>query len=165
MLNQCYNNVGVIFMTNNNLYLFGRLYRAFTDEYEHMQTMANYQNMASRPLETFAKLHHDAMKIGMSEKFKNKIGEIVSKIDMDEQIEGFVTIEMQGVFGLAYYQNCTLLQKHIHNMKITQDELAKQIGVDRTTVSGWLNGSSVPGKSNAHKLAEFFNVDENILLV
>ena len=84
---------------------------------------------------------------------------------MDEQIDGFVTIEMQGVFGLAYYQNCTLLQKCIGNMKITQDELAKQIGVDRTTVSGWLNGSSVPGKSNAHKLAEFFNVDENILLV
>ena len=151
-------------MTNKNIYLFGRLYKAFISEYKTMDTPLNYQKMSVYPFITLTELHNKALKIGMTKTFQEKIGRIINELD-HEGIEAQLTIEEQGVFALAYYKNGTMLQTKISNMKITQDELAEQIGVQRNIVSAWLSGTSTPNKTNAHKLAEFFNVDEDILLI
>lgn len=42
--------------------------------------------------------------------------------------------------------------------ELTQDDLAKEIGVDKTAVSHWENGVSRPSLDKLLKLAAFFDV-------
>ena len=47
---------------------------------------------------------------------------------------------------------------------IGQKELASIIGVSIPTVSDWETGKKQPSKDRLHKLAEFFQVDELVIL-
>lgn len=61
-------------------------------------------------------------------------------------------------------QFCSILKTLRKQQKITQDELAKLLGVGKTTVSNYETGYSSPDKDNIIKMASIFNVSIDYLL-
>ena len=57
-----------------------------------------------------------------------------------------------------------LLRKLRRDMDITQCELAKAIGVERSTVSKWEKGENFPRGKTLIALADFFHVSVNDIL-
>lgn len=47
---------------------------------------------------------------------------------------------------------------------MTQDDLGKEIGVSKLTISRWENGERIPKSDKAQQLADFFGVDVAYLL-
>ena len=56
----------------------------------------------------------------------------------------------------------TMLRQIMEERHITQTELAKQIGVTRPSINGWLNGS-VPTSENIDALCKVLNVERSYL--
>lgn len=52
--------------------------------------------------------------------------------------------------------------RKVHHL--TQDELSEKLGINRTGVTYWENGRSIPSKQMLDKICELFNVDYNFLL-
>jgi DNA-binding XRE family transcriptional regulator len=44
------------------------------------------------------------------------------------------------------------------NLALSQEQLAKELGVDITTISGWETGKKKPNLENVRKIAQFFNL-------
>ena len=57
-----------------------------------------------------------------------------------------------------------MLRKLRRDMDITQSELARAMGVERSTVSKWEKGVSIPRGKTLIALANFFNVTEGEIL-
>ena len=55
-----------------------------------------------------------------------------------------------------------MLQQIMKERGISQTELARQIGVTRPSINGWLNGS-VPSEGNLEVLCKFLNVEPSFL--
>lgn len=56
--------------------------------------------------------------------------------------------------------------KQLRELKnISTTELAEQVGVSQSTISGWENGIKMPRAGAIQKLADFFNVDKSQLLI
>ena len=55
-----------------------------------------------------------------------------------------------------------MLQQIMEERGISQTELARQIGVTRPSINGWLNGS-VPSEGNLEVLCKFLNVEPSFL--
>ncbi len=55
-----------------------------------------------------------------------------------------------------------MLQQIMEERGISQTELARQIGVTRPSINGWLNGS-VPSEGNLEALCKFLNVEPSFL--
>lgn len=47
---------------------------------------------------------------------------------------------------------------------MTQDDLGKEIGVSKLTISRWENGERIPKSDKAQQLADFFGVSIGYLL-
>ena len=45
--------------------------------------------------------------------------------------------------------------------RVTQEELAKEIGVNFSTVSRWLNGKTTPNKIQQYHIEKFLNLSAN----
>ncbi len=45
--------------------------------------------------------------------------------------------------------------------RVTQEELAKEIGVNFSTVSRWLNGKTTPNKIQQYHIEKFLNLSVN----
>lgn len=50
------------------------------------------------------------------------------------------------------------LADRLYDRGLTQTEFALRIGVDQSTVSGWVTGANPPGRTNCYKIADFFGV-------
>ncbi len=48
--------------------------------------------------------------------------------------------------------------------KVSQIELAKAIGVSKTSISNWCNGQKIPRMDKLDKIAEYFGVDRASIL-
>lgn len=57
-----------------------------------------------------------------------------------------------------------VLKELMVDKKISQQALAKKIGVSQRAVSKWLRGESEPTATNIYNIAIFFNVSADILL-
>lgn len=58
----------------------------------------------------------------------------------------------------------TRLRKLVAERRMTQDKLAKALGVSRPTVAGWLNGDNIPDILDFEKIARYFGVSADYLL-
>lgn len=56
------------------------------------------------------------------------------------------------------------LKQSIENSNLSQSEIARRLGIGRSTISGWLKGEYEPNSENIFKLARFFDVSEAWLL-
>lgn len=59
---------------------------------------------------------------------------------------------------------CTILKMLRVENHLSQEAVAKKIGVSRTAYSVWENGHHIPCKEKCEKLCDLFNVDMNYLL-
>ena len=50
-----------------------------------------------------------------------------------------------------------------NRMNSTPQEVATEVGVDKTTINRWENGVSIPREESLTALAQYFGVDENYL--
>lgn len=62
---------------------------------------------------------------------------------------------------MTYGDNLRYLREHAH---LTQEELAKKIGVARTTLASWEIGNRSPKFKDALKIASYFGVDLDLML-
>lgn len=60
--------------------------------------------------------------------------------------------------------NTTLISKKIAERKQTQEEFAEEIGIDRSTLSYWMNGKRMPNPENLQKLADELDLDVDELI-
>lgn len=58
-----------------------------------------------------------------------------------------------------------LQQQFDDNPRLNQTGLALQLGIGQSTVSHWLTGVSIPSPQNCQKLARFFNIPEDDVLI
>ena len=56
------------------------------------------------------------------------------------------------------------LREFMQERKISQQALAKEIGVSQRAVSKWIRGQAEPTATNIFNIAIFFNVSADVLL-
>lgn len=61
-------------------------------------------------------------------------------------------------------EQCNLARERMNELikdkaDLTKKEIAKQIGIQKSSLSQYLNGQNIPGEVNAKKMAEYFNVN------
>ena len=64
--------------------------------------------------------------------------------------------------GHGIIGNCTAIQYRLEN-KITQQDLAKELGVAFSTVSRWFNGKTVPSKIQQYHVEKYLTQKKIIL--
>lgn len=57
-----------------------------------------------------------------------------------------------------------LLQKLLEEFHITQAELAKNTGIPKTTINGWLNAGRLPDYNSIRTLCKYFDISADELL-
>ena len=70
----------------------------------------------------------------------------------------------KGVNAMSFGQNLQFLRKICSRM--TQEDLAKAVGVDRATVSMWENGHQIPHASHRAKIEQVLNISyhDNVIV-
>jgi transcriptional regulator with XRE-family HTH domain len=58
----------------------------------------------------------------------------------------------------------SVLRSLIHKKKISYTDFAKLLGVNKSTVTHWLNGSKCPNLEHFYKMCKILEVDPSVLL-
>ena len=156
-------------MTNREAYVFGwvfgRLYaEAFPEEIGGDIALA-----APSPYAANARIISDAHRIGILKGGLDKqVGEALCEITsidppMDGRVEKYQPLEIQGSWQIGYFvgrgkrslpQETFDISAARRAKKLTQAQLAEQMGVDQALVSRWESGKVSPNKDNLSKLKE-----------
>jgi len=51
------------------------------------------------------------------------------------------------------------INKALADKEVSNTELAKAVGVNRTTISAWKSGEQIPRLQKVEKMAKFFNME------
>ena len=155
-------------MTNREAYVFGwvfgRLNAGAKEDIGGDTTLA-----CQRPFSASAKVVSDAQRLGILKgNLNNQVGEALTELDiiepeMDGGSEKCQPLEIQGSWQLGYFAGRAkkpLAEESFdisvarRSKKLTQSQLADQMGVDQALVSRWESGKVSPNKDNLAKLKE-----------
>lgn len=156
-------------MTNREAYVFGWVFGRLSAETFPEEIGGDVALAAPRPYTANARIISDAHRIGiLNGDLDRQIGEALCEIDsidppMDGGSEKYQPLEIQGSWQLGYYagrgklplaQETFDISAARKSKKLTQAQLADQIGVDQALVSRWESGKVSPNKENLAKLKE-----------
>ena len=155
-------------MTNREAYVFGWVFGRLNAESK--EDIGGDATLAcQRPHSASAKVVSDAQRLGILKgNLNNQVGEALSELDiiepeMDGGSEKCQPLEIQGSWQLGYFAGRAKkpLAEESFNIsaarrakKLTQAQLADQMGVDQALVSRWESGKVSPNKDNLSRLKE-----------
>lgn len=156
-------------MTNREAYVFGWVFGRLNAEVFPSSVGGDVALAAQRPYSANAKAIIDAQSAGILQgSLDCQIGEALCEItSIDPPMEGgtekYQPLEMQGSWQLGYFAGKgkrPLTEEKLDiavarkAKKLTQDQLAEQMGVDQALISRWESGKVSPNKDNLSKLKE-----------
>lgn len=158
-------------MTNREAYVFGwvfgRLNAGAEEDIGGDTTLA-----CQRPFSASAKVVSDAQRLGILKgNLNNQVGEALCEIvsiepEMDGGSEKCQPLEIQGSWQLGYFAGRDKrplageafdISAARRAKKLTQAQLADQMGVDQALVSRWESGKVSPNAGNLDKLKEILS--------
>lgn len=156
-------------MTNREAYVFGWVFGRLNAEAFPNSVGGDVSLAPQRPYSSSAKVISDAHRLGLLKgALDQQIGEALCEIHsieppMDGGSEKCQPLEIQGSWQMGYYAgkgkrplvsdefDISAARKA---KKLTQAQLADQMGVDQALVSRWESGKVSPNKDNLAKLKE-----------
>lgn len=156
-------------MTNREAYVFGWVFGRLNAEVFPNSVGGDVALAPQRPYSSSAKAISDAHRLGLLKgDLDQQIGEALCEIHsieppMDGGSEKYQPLEIQGSWQMGYYAgkgkrplvsdefDISAARKA---KKLTQAQLADQMGVDQALVSRWESGKVSPNKDNLAKLKE-----------
>ena len=156
-------------MTNREAYVFGWVFGRLSIEAFPEEIGGDVSLAAARPYTASACVISDAHRLGLlTGDLDRQVGEALCEItSIDPPMEGgtekYQPLEMQGSWQLGYFAGKgkrPLTEEKLDiavarkAKKLTQDQLAEQMGVDQALVSRWESGKVSPNKENLTRLRE-----------
>lgn len=156
-------------MTNREAYVFGWVFGRLSIEAFPEEIGGDVALAAARPYTANARIISDAHRLGLlTGDLDRQVGEALCEItSIDPPMEGgsekYQPLEIQGSWQLGYFAGKgkrPLAEEKLDiaaarkAKKLTQDQLAEQIGVDQALISRWESGKVSPNKDNLAKLKE-----------
>lgn len=156
-------------MTNREAYVFGWVFGRLNAEAFPDSVGGDVALAPQRPYSSNARAISDAHRLGLLKgDLDQQIGEALCEIHsieppMDGGSEKYQPLEIQGSWQMGYYAgkgkrplvsdefDISAARKA---KKLTQAQLADQMGVDQALVSRWESGKVSPNKDNLAKLKE-----------
>lgn len=155
-------------MTSREAYVFGWVFGRLNAEVFPSSVGGDVALAPQRPYTSNAQVISDAHRLGILKgDLDQQVGEALCEITsidppMENGSEKFQSLEVQGSWQLGYYAgrgkrplvedfDIAAARKA---KKLTQAQLAEQIGVDQALVSRWESGKVSPNKVNLAKLKE-----------
>ena len=153
-------------MTNREAYVFGWVFGRLNAESKG-EIGGDVALAAQRPYTASARVISDAQRLGILHgELDREIGAALCEIDsIDPPMEGssekFQPLELQGSWQLGYYVG--LAKRPLPSAsfdiaaarkakKLTQAQLAEQMGVDQALVSRWESGKVTPNSDNLARI-------------
>lgn len=156
-------------MINREAYVFGWVFGRLNAEAFPQSVGGDVALAAPRPYSANARVISDAHRLGLlTGDLEQQVGEALCEITsidppMEEGSEKFQPLEIQGSWQLGYYAGkgkrpLAVSEFDIaaarRSKKMTQSQLAEEMGVDQAVVSRWESGKVSPNKENLAKLKE-----------
>ena len=156
-------------MTNREAYVFGWVFGRLSIEAFPEEIGGDVALAAARPYTANARIISDAHRLGLlTGDLDRQVGEALCEItSIDPPMEGgsekYQPLEIQGSWQLGYFAGKgkrPLAEEKLDiaaarkAKKLTQDQLAEQMGVDQALISRWESGKVSPNKDNLAKLKE-----------
>ena len=156
-------------MTNREAYVFGWVFGRLNAEAFPNSVGGDVALAPQRPYSSSAKAISDAHRLGLLKgDLDQQIGEALCEIHsieppMDGGSEKYQPLEIQGTWQMGYYAGKgkrPLTEEKLDiaaarkAKKLTQDQLAEQMGVGQALVSRWESGKVSPNKENLARLRE-----------
>ena len=156
-------------MTNREAYVFGWVFGRLSIEAFPEEIGGDVALAAARPYTANARIISDAHRLGLlTGDLDRQVGEALCEItSIDPPMEGgsekYQPLEIQGSWQLGYFAGKgkrPLAEEKLDiaaarkAKKLTQDQLAEQMGVDQALISRWESGKVSPNKDNLSKLKE-----------
>lgn len=159
-------------MTNREAYVFGWVFGRLSIEAFPEEIGGDVALAAARPYTANARVISDAHRLGLlTGDLDRQVGEALCEItSIDPPMEGgsekYQPLEIQGAWQMGYYAGkgkrpLTPVEFDIaaarKAKKLTQAQLAEQMGVDQALISRWESGKVSPHKENLAKLKELLS--------
>ena len=159
-------------MTNREAYVFGWVFGRISAEAVPTEIGGDVALAAHRPYSANARIISDAQRLGiLTGDLDKQVGEALCEIDsIDPPMAGgsekYQPLEIQGSWQMGYYAGRGRLPLAAEKLdisaarrakKLTQAQLAEQMGVDQALVSRWESGKVSPNKSNLARLKEILS--------
>lgn len=159
-------------MTNREAYVFGWVFGRLSIEAFPEEIGGDVALAAARPYTANARVISDAHRLGLLKgDLDRQVGEALCEItSIDPPMEGgsekYQPLEIQGAWQMGYYAGkgkrpLTPVEFDIaaarKAKKLTQAQLAEQMGVDQALISRWESGKVSPHKENLAKLKELLS--------
>lgn len=159
-------------MTNREAYVFGWVFGRLSIEAFPEEIGGDVALAAARPYTANARVISDAHRLGLLKgDLDRQVGEALCEItSIDPPMEGgsekYQPLEIQGAWQMGYYAGkgrhpLTPVEFDIaaarKAKKLTQAQLAEQMGVDQALISRWESGKVSPNKENLAKLKELLS--------
>ena len=156
-------------MTNREAYVFGWVFGRLNAAAAPNSIGGDVALAPQRPFSASAKVVSDAQRLGILKgNLNDQVGEALSELDiiepeMDGGSERCQPLGIQGSWLLGYFAGHAkkpLAEESFdisvarRAKKLTQAQLADQMGVDQALVSRWESGKVSPNKDNLAKLKE-----------
>ena len=156
-------------MTSREAYVFGWVFGRICAEAFPTEIGGDVAFAAHRPYSANARIISDAHRLGILKgDLDRQVGEALCEIDsIDPPMKGgsekYQPLETQGSWQMGYYAGRAkkpLAEESFdisvarRAKKMTQAQLADQMGVDQALVSRWESGKVSPNKANLAKLKE-----------
>lgn len=159
-------------MTNREAYVFGWVFGRLSIEAFPEEIGGDVALAAARPYTANARVISDAHRLGLLKgDLDRQVGEALCEItSIDPPMEGgsekYQPLEIQGAWQMGYYAGkgkrpLTPVEFDVaaarKAKKLTQAQLAEQMGVDQALISRWESGKVSPHKENLAKLKELLS--------
>lgn len=143
-------------------WVYGYLYQLILKKEEYDKSGKNFSDAAAHPLTGFATIHRRAMDLELlTSEVQSNIMKAVDQVEPFDE-EGILPLPLQGSWQLGYYsamrgngvpvpENDLTAKRKAKGM--TQQELARAMGVDQAVVSRWESGKATPSAANRAKIA------------
>lgn len=156
-------------MTNREAYVFGWVFGRLSIEAFPEEIGGDVALAAARPYTANARIISDAHRLGLlTGDLDRQVGEALLEItSIDPPMEGgsekYQPLEIQGSWQLGYFAGKgkrPLAEEKLDiaaarkAKKLTQAQLAEQMGVGQALVSRWESGKVSPNKENLARLRE-----------
>ena len=156
-------------MTNREAYVFGWVFGRLSIEAFPEEIGGDVALAAARPYTANARVISDAHRLGLLKgDLDRQVGEALCEItSIDPPMEGgsekYQPLEIQGAWQMGYYAGkgkrpLTPVEFDVaaarKAKKLTQAQLAEQMGVDQALISRWESGKVSPNKENLTRLRE-----------
>lgn len=154
-------------MTSREAYVFGWVFGRLSAEALPEEIGGDVVLAAQRPYTASARVISDAQRIGLLRgDLDQQIGEAMCEItSIDPPIEGgsekYQPLEVQGAWQMGYFAGrCKRplapeafdIAAARKSKKLTQAQLAEQMGVDQALISRWESGKVTPNSDNLARI-------------